>query len=161
MSGTADRTAATWGLPCPALWNKLCRIQDSSPVGSLSLSPSPVAPVEATKPQVKWEVTESQTTMRAPHLPAGFCLHWLCPPAESCFLKNSDQGPFSSSPRFLTKQSCKSSTLQSYGIKHIYSSSAMSPFFALFPGAARPGDGTSGLSPSKLATGGTKPGVPE
>lgn len=95
--------------------------------------------------------------MSAALLPAGFCLQWLCLPAESCFLLNSDQEPFASSQCLWKKQSRESAALhQSYGVKHI-----TSPFFALFTGPAEAGKETSALSQSKLATGGTKPGVPE
>lgn len=69
---------------------------------------------------------------------------------------NSDLGPFASSQRLLKKQQHGESAAlqQSYIGKHI-----RSPFFPLFTGAAA--KETSTLSPSKLATGGTKPGVPE
>lgn len=53
VNGTADRTAASSGPPCPALWKKLCRTRGSYRAGSPSPSPSPVAPAAAAEPHIR------------------------------------------------------------------------------------------------------------
>lgn len=157
VNRTADCTAASSGPPCPALWKKPCRTP--GPYRAGSPSPSPVAPAAAAKPHVI-----CVTSMLLIHMSV-VQTSWVLSPTVvfSSWELFSDEfwpGAFRFFPTASEKKPKLNrdwATLQkSYGVKQ-----RRSPFFAFFTGAAEPGKETSTLSPSKLAVGGTKPGVAE
>lgn len=156
VNRTADRTAASSGPPCPALWKKLCRTRGSYRAGSPS--PSPVAPAAAVKPHIRRVKSMSVQQIWALRIYLlGFVSNGCVFQLRGAFWRILTRGLSLLPNAFWKKQNRHSAALQqSYGVKCI-----TSPFFALFTGAAELGKETSALSPSKLATGGTKPGVPE